>query len=126
MIAAVCSHDIPCVMITGGWTPPPELVAAAAQHSIPLLRTTVATPIAIARIGAVLDTLAFIVGVQVESASATAPSGTDLTDGAGDTFFSTITSYFTSDVLPAVLVLLALMVGVGVLIKLGKRAAKSS
>ena len=78
------------------------------------------------RIGAVLATLAFIVGVPVASASATAPSGTDLTDGAGDTFFSTITSYFTSDVLPAVLVLLALMVGVGVLIKWGKRAAKSS
>jgi hypothetical protein len=51
---------------------------------------------------------------------------TDLTNGAGDTFFSTITSYFTGDVLPAVLVLLALMVGVGVLIKWGKRAAKSS
>jgi HPr kinase/phosphorylase len=54
-IAAVCSHDIPCVMITGGWMPPPELVAAATQHAIPLLRTTVATPVAIARIGAVLD-----------------------------------------------------------------------
>lgn len=77
------------------------------------------------RIGAILATLAFMIGVPVASASATAP-GTDLTNGAGDTFFSTITSYFTSDVLPAVLVLLALMVGVGVLIKWGKRAAKSS
>lgn len=53
-------------------------------------------------------------------------STTDLTNGAGDTFFSTITSYFTANVLPKVLILLALMVGVGVLIKWGRRAAKSS
>ena len=55
VITAVFSHDIPCVMITGGWEPPRELLAAAAKHSIPLLRTTVATPLAIARIGAILD-----------------------------------------------------------------------
>ena len=55
VITAVFSHDIPCVMITGGWEPPRELLTAAAKHSIPLLRTTVATPLAIARIGAILD-----------------------------------------------------------------------
>ena len=55
VITAVFSHDIPCVMITGGWDPPRELLAAAAKHSIPLLRTSVATPLAIARIGAILD-----------------------------------------------------------------------
>jgi HPr kinase/phosphorylase len=42
-------------MITGGWTPPAELVAAAARHEIPLLRTAVTTPVAIARIGLILD-----------------------------------------------------------------------
>lgn len=76
------------------------------------------------RIAAVLVSIAFLLVGSATAASAT-PS-TDLTDGAGDTFFSTITAYFTGDVLPAVLVLLALMVGVGVLIKWGKRAAKSS
>src|SRR6188508_63839 len=55
VITAVFSHDIPCVMITGGWDRPRELLAAAAKHSIPLLRTSVATPLAIARIGAILD-----------------------------------------------------------------------
>ena len=55
VIDAVCSHDIPCVLITGGWAPPPELLAAAARHRLPLLRTPVATPLAIARVGALLD-----------------------------------------------------------------------
>lgn len=77
------------------------------------------------RIAAIVITVAAFTVATIAPASATPPD-TDLTDGAGDTFFSTITSYFTGDVLPAVLVLLALMVGVGVLIKWGKRAAKSS
>jgi len=55
VITAVFSHDIPCVLITGGWEPPHELLAAAAEYGVPLLRTTVATPVAIARIGAILD-----------------------------------------------------------------------
>src|SRR5687767_14337769 len=29
MLAAAFSHDIPCVLITGGWHPPAELVQAA-------------------------------------------------------------------------------------------------
>jgi HPr kinase/phosphorylase len=55
VIDAVFSHDIPCVMITGGWEPAPELRAAASTYGVPLLRTATATPVAIARIGAVLD-----------------------------------------------------------------------
>ena len=55
VITAVFSHDIPCVMITGGWEPTSELITAAAAHGVPLLRTSVATPVAIARIGAILD-----------------------------------------------------------------------
>ena len=52
-------HDIPCVLITGGWVPPLELVTEAERAQMPLLRTTVATPQAIARLSAFLeDTLA--------------------------------------------------------------------
>ncbi len=49
------THDIPCVLITGGWNPPDELVAAAQSHGMPLLRTPVSTPVAIAKLSAVLD-----------------------------------------------------------------------
>jgi HPr kinase/phosphorylase len=55
VIDAVFSHDIPCVMITGGWEPAPELRAAASKYGVPLLRTATATPLAIARIGSILD-----------------------------------------------------------------------
>jgi HPr kinase/phosphorylase len=54
-LASAFSHDIPCVMITGGCEPPVELVAAADRYNMPLLRTAVATPLAIAKITAVLD-----------------------------------------------------------------------
>jgi HPr kinase/phosphorylase len=55
LLAAVFAHDIPCVLITGGWSPPDELLVAADRYQMPLLRTPVATPIAIAKIGAVLE-----------------------------------------------------------------------
>jgi HPr kinase/phosphorylase len=54
-LGAAFSHDVPCVLITGGWDPPPELLAASERHRVPVLRTTVATPLAIAKITAVLD-----------------------------------------------------------------------
>jgi HPr kinase/phosphorylase len=54
-LAAAFTHDIPCVLITGGWTPPVDLLAAADRYNIPLLRTPVTTPVAIARIGSLLD-----------------------------------------------------------------------
>src|SRR5262249_8476390 len=58
-LARAFSHDIPCVLITGGWVPPPELIAEAARARMPLLRTAVATPQAIAKLSALLeDTLA--------------------------------------------------------------------
>lgn len=71
----------------------------------------------------VIVTAAFIVG-SISPALATPPD-TDLTNGSGDTFFSSITSYFTDHVLIAVLALLALMVGAGVLISWGRKAAKA-
>ncbi len=55
VVGAVFSHDIPCVMITGGWDPPVELLVASERCGVPLLRTAVATPLAIAKIGSILD-----------------------------------------------------------------------
>ncbi len=54
-VVAAFSHDIPCVLITGGWDPPKELLDASEQHGVPLLRTAVSTPMAIAKITALLD-----------------------------------------------------------------------
>lgn len=54
-LAAAFNHDIPCVLITGGWDPPPELLAAAERYHVPLLRTPIATPMAIAKISVLLD-----------------------------------------------------------------------
>ena len=55
VLAAAFTHDIPCVLITGGWTPPPQLLAACERYHVPLLRTPVATPAAIAKIGVLLE-----------------------------------------------------------------------
>jgi HPr kinase/phosphorylase len=55
MLAAAFSHDIPCVLITGGWNPPIELLDASERYHVPLLRTAVATPLAIAKITGLLD-----------------------------------------------------------------------
>jgi HPr kinase/phosphorylase len=54
-LAAAFSHDIPCVLITGGWKPPQELLAAAECYRVPLLGTAVPTPLAIAKISALLE-----------------------------------------------------------------------
>ena len=42
-------------MITGGFTPPPELVAEAERARLPVLKTPLPTPTAIAKIGALLE-----------------------------------------------------------------------
>jgi len=52
---AAFGHDIPCVLITGGWDPPTELLAASERYRVPVLRTAVATPLAIAKISTLLD-----------------------------------------------------------------------
>jgi HPr kinase/phosphorylase len=49
------SHDLPCVLITGGWPAPPELLATAERQNLPLLRTPIPTPHAIAKITAILE-----------------------------------------------------------------------
>jgi HPr kinase/phosphorylase len=57
VLAAAFTHDIPCVLVTGGWTPPPQLLAACERYHVPLLRTPTATPAAIAKIGVLLESL---------------------------------------------------------------------
>src|SRR6266542_6053855 len=42
--------DFPCVLITGGFKPPAELVMEADRAVLPLLKTPVATPMAIAKL----------------------------------------------------------------------------
>jgi HPr kinase/phosphorylase len=54
-LTAVFTHDVPCVLITGGWEPPPDLRAGADRSQVPLLRTAVATPLAIAKLTAILE-----------------------------------------------------------------------
>lgn len=67
----------------------------------------------------------FLVG-GTEASFATTTDGTDITGGAGDTFFSTLTDYFKGHVISSVLLLLALVVGVSMLISWGRKAAKKS
>ena len=52
----VLGHDLPCVLITGGFTPVPEIIEAANRRSVPLLRTIASTPEAMSRLSALLDT----------------------------------------------------------------------
>jgi HPr kinase/phosphorylase len=51
----VLEHDLPCVLITGGGDPPPELPIEADRARMPLLRTRAATPEAMSRLSALLD-----------------------------------------------------------------------
>jgi HPr kinase/phosphorylase len=48
-------HDFPCVIITGGFTAPQELVVEAERANVPLLKTGVVTPTAIAKIESILE-----------------------------------------------------------------------
>lgn len=58
-LARIMARQIPCVLATDGLELPPEVPAEAERAGVPLLRTPVATPIAIARLTNFLeDTLA--------------------------------------------------------------------
>jgi HPr kinase/phosphorylase len=52
----VMNHDLPCLLITDGFSAPPEMAIEADRARVPLLRTRVATPEAMARLSVVLDT----------------------------------------------------------------------
>jgi HPr kinase/phosphorylase len=56
VLRRVMDHDLPCVLITDGFSPPPELAIESDRSRVPLLRTRVATPEAMSRLSAVLDT----------------------------------------------------------------------
>jgi HPr kinase/phosphorylase len=47
--------DFPCVLITGGFTPPVEVVLEAERAHVPLLKTGTATPTAIAKLASILE-----------------------------------------------------------------------
>jgi len=47
--------DFPCVLITGGFTPPAELLDEAERARVPLLKTAIATPTAIAKLSSMLE-----------------------------------------------------------------------
>jgi HPr kinase/phosphorylase len=49
------THDFPCVLITGGFAPPGEVVVEAERAHLPLLKTAVVTPTAIAKISSILE-----------------------------------------------------------------------
>jgi HPr kinase/phosphorylase len=55
ILAAGFTHDIPCVLLTGSSEPPQELLVASERYHVPLLRTSVSTPVAIARMGTLLE-----------------------------------------------------------------------
>src|SRR5688572_26043494 len=49
------AHDVPCVLITGGFTPPVEAIVEAQRARVPLLKTATTTPIAIAKLSSLLE-----------------------------------------------------------------------
>ncbi len=56
VLRRVMGHELPCVLITGGFAPPPEMAVEADRGNVPLLSTRAATPEAMARLSSVLDT----------------------------------------------------------------------
>jgi HPr kinase/phosphorylase len=52
----VFSHDLPCLLVTGGADAPPEALAEADRAGVPLLKTRATTPDAMARLSALLET----------------------------------------------------------------------
>jgi len=49
------THDFPCVLVTGGFTPPREVVIEAERARLPLLKTATPTPTAIAKLSSILE-----------------------------------------------------------------------
>jgi HPr kinase/phosphorylase len=47
--------DFPCILITGGFTPPAELLTEAERARVPLVKTGVVTPTAIAKLSSMLE-----------------------------------------------------------------------
>src|SRR5712691_11736018 len=47
--------DFPCVLITGGFAPPGELLLEAERARLPVMKTPIATPTAIAKLSSILE-----------------------------------------------------------------------
>jgi len=47
--------DFPCILITGGFPPPPEMTTEAERAGVPVLKTPVVTPTAIAKLTSILE-----------------------------------------------------------------------
>lgn len=54
-LARLFARDLPCVMLTLGFDPPVELTEEAERAGVPLLRTELQTPVAIARLTTLLE-----------------------------------------------------------------------
>jgi HPr kinase/phosphorylase len=54
-IRKVCSHDVPCILITGGLRASGEVIYEAERACVPVLRTELPAPIAIAKVTAILE-----------------------------------------------------------------------
>ncbi len=63
VVRRVLNHELPCILITDGFTPPAELAIEADRARVPLLVTRAATPEAMARLSAVLDTYLGVRGI---------------------------------------------------------------
>ncbi|MGB7218490.1 MAG: HPr(Ser) kinase/phosphatase [Vicinamibacterales bacterium] len=48
-------HDLPCVIITGGFAPPTELIVEADRARLPVFKTSVPTPGAISKLTSILE-----------------------------------------------------------------------
>jgi HPr kinase/phosphorylase len=56
VLKRILAYPLPCVLVTDGLTPPTEVMVEADRAHVPLLRTRTATPDAMSRLSAVLDT----------------------------------------------------------------------
>jgi HPr kinase/phosphorylase len=54
-LSLAMAHDFPCVLVTGGFTPPAALLAEAERTGCPLLQTSITTPMAIAKLSSILE-----------------------------------------------------------------------
>jgi HPr kinase/phosphorylase len=56
VLKRILAYPLPCVLVTDGLEPPTEVMVEADRAHVPLLRTRTATPDAMSRLSAVLDT----------------------------------------------------------------------
>jgi HPr kinase/phosphorylase len=55
VIRRVFSHGLPCLVVTAGLHPPPEVLAEADRAKLPVIKTRAATPLVMARLADALD-----------------------------------------------------------------------